>query len=164
MDAAYHVGMADIIVITAPATLVTLGLGSCIGLVLFDTIGKVAGMAHIMLPESHCAAGAQVDKPGKFADTAVPALINEVCKQGALRSRLKAKMAGGAQMFALAGTQSEFLAVGARNIKETTEMLRKHSISLVASDTGGNRGRSVEFSTLTWMLAVKTLGKGKVDI
>ena len=67
-------------------------------------------------------------------------------------------------MFALAGTQSEFLAVGARNIKETTEMLRKHSISLVASDTGGNRGRSVEFSTATWMLAVKTLGKGKVDI
>ena len=88
MDAAHHVGMADIIVITAPATLVTLGLGSCIGLVLFDTIGKVAGMAHIMLPESHCSAGAQVDKPGKFADTAVLALINEVCKQGALRSRL----------------------------------------------------------------------------
>jgi chemotaxis protein CheD len=164
MDAVYHVGMADIIVTSAPATLVTLGLGSCIGLVLFDTIGKVAGMAHIMLPESHSIGGVPVEKPGKFADTAVPVLIDEVCKRGALRSRLKAKMAGGAQMFSLAGNQSEFLAVGARNIRETTEMLRKCSISLVSSDTGGNRGRSVEFSTLTWVLAVKTLGKGRVDI
>jgi len=72
---------------------------------------------------------------------------------------MKAKIAGGAQMFAVPGNPTDFLAVGSRNIKETTAMLLKLSIPLVASDTGGNKGRTVEFSTTTWMLAIKTLGK-----
>jgi len=158
----FHVGMADLIVITAPDTLVTLGLGSCIGLVIFDSVAKVAGMAHIMLPESR--EGAPVDKPGKFANTAVPTLIDAVCKKGALKSRLKAKFAGGAQMLAIPGSQSDFLAVGSRNIQQTTAWLNKYGIKIMDSDTGGNKGRSVEFSTETWMLSVKTLGQGKKEI
>lgn len=162
MENAYHVGMADLVVVSAPAKLVTLGLGSCIGLVVFDSVAKVAGMVHIMLPDSR---GAKtIEKVGKFADTAVPALLDEMIKKGASKARMKAKIAGGAQMFALPGAQTDFLAVGARNVKETTDMLAKVGIPLIASDTGGNKGRTVEFSTDTWILTIKTLGKGKSEI
>lgn len=159
----YHVGMADLVVANAPATLITLGLGSCIGLVIYDTVAKVAGMAHIMLPESR---GAKVEKLGKFADTAVPALVSEMLQKGAEKLRMKAKLAGGAQMFAMPGTGagSDFLAVGARNVKETTRMLSHFGIALLASDTGGNKGRTVEFCTNTWMLTIKTLGRGTSEI
>ena len=162
MENAYNVGMADLVVVSAPAKLVTLGLGSCIGLVIFDPVAKIAGMAHIMLPDSRGAKS--VEKVGKFADTAVPAVIDEMIKKGALKTRMKAKIAGGAQMFALPDAPTDFLAVGSRNVKETTGMLMKMGIPLVASDTGGNKGRTVEFSTITWMLTIKTLGKGKTDI
>lgn len=157
MENTYHVGMADLLVVSAPAKLITLGLGSCIGLVLFDSTAKVAGMAHIMLPDSHGSKG--TEKIGKFTDTAVPALLDEMIKKGASKARIKAKIAGGAQMFALPGTPTDFLAVGSRNAKETTAILAKLGIPLVASDTGGNKGRTVEFSTTTWMLSIKTLGK-----
>jgi chemotaxis protein CheD len=162
MESTYHVGMADLVVANAPATLITLGLGSCIGLVIFDSVAKVVGMAHIMLPDSRGAKA--IEKVGKFADTAVPAVIDEMLKKGASKARMKAKIAGGAQRFAVPGANTDFLAVGARNIKETTDMLTKSGISLVASDTGGNKGRTVEFSTVTWMLTIKTLGKGKTEI
>ena len=94
-------GMADLMVVSAPIKLITLGLGSCIGLVVYDTFAKVAGMAHIMLPDSRGLKTAE--KVGKFADTAVPAIIEEMLKKGATRARIKAKIAGGAQMFSLPG-------------------------------------------------------------
>lgn len=162
MESTYHVGMADLVVASAPVKLITLGLGSCIGLVIFDPVAKIVGMAHIMLPESRGIQG--IEKVGKFADTAVPAVIDEMVKKGASKARMKAKIAGGAQMFALPDAPTDFLAVGSRNVKETTGMLMKMGIPLVASDTGGNKGRTVEFSTSTWMLTIKTLGKGKTDI
>ncbi len=154
----YVLGMADLLVAPAPATLVTLGLGSCIGLVVFDSHARVAGMAHIMLPSSRGRIGNE--KVGKFADTAVPALIEEMLKRGATRPHLKAKIAGGAQMFALPGVNADFLTVGAKNVKETTMRLARLGVALVASDTGGNKGRTIEFSTSNWLLKIKTLGKG----
>lgn len=164
MSRIHHVGMAELTVVSTPETLVTLGLGSCIGLVLYDQTAKVAGMAHIMLPDSRGAKDKALEKPGKFADTAIPVLIEQVCRMGAVRSRLKAKMAGGSQMFALPGAQTDFLAVGSRNTKETTEILKNLGITLIAADTGGNKGRTVEFSTKSWMLSVRVLGKGTSEI
>ena len=155
-------GMADLMVIRAPVKLVTLGLGSCIGLVVYDSTAKVAGMAHIMLPNSRGLMGSE--KVGKFADTAVPALIDAMEKQGAVKSRIKAKLAGGAQMFALPGMSADFLTVGAKNVTETKKRLSLLRIALIASDTGGNKGRTIEFSTSSWMLKVKTLGKGVSEI
>ena len=155
-------GMADLMVMPAPIKLVTLGLGSCVGLVVFDTYAKVAGMAHIMLPDSRGLRGSE--KVGKFADTAVPALIEEMLKKGATRSHIKAKLAGGAQMFSLPGASAEFLTVGSKNVSETKAKLLKMGIALLASDTGGNKGRTIEFSTSNWMLKVKTLGKGTMEI
>ena len=155
-------GMADLMVVSAPVKLITLGLGSCIGLVVYDSFAKVAGMAHIMLPDSRGLHGSE--KVGKFADTAVPAIIEEMFKKGATRPRIKAKIAGGAQMFSLPGASAEFLTVGAKNVSETKKRLARMGIALIASDTGGNKGRTIEFSTSNWMLKVKTLGKGVSEI
>jgi len=156
------VGMADLVSVRHPATLVTLGLGSCIGLVIFDPSTKVAAMAHIMLPDSRDAK--EVPKPGKFADTAVPLLLEHLKNLGAVKGQLKAKMAGGAQMFNIPGKDNSLLAVGSRNVEATTAMLAKHGVPLVASDVGGNKGRSVEFNTETWKLLVKTLGTGSQEL
>jgi chemotaxis protein CheD len=154
--------MADLVGVKHPATLVTLGLGSCIGLVIYDQASRVAAMAHIMLPDSRDAK--EVSKPGKFADTAVPRLLEELNRLGASKGNLKAKMAGGAQMFNLPGKESGLLAVGARNAEATIAMLARYGVPLVASDVGGNKGRSVEFSTETWKLIVKTLGTGTQEL
>ena len=163
MGKAHHVGMAELVVLSSPEHLITLGLGSCIGLVIYDPAARIAGMVHIMLPDSGKSPAA-LEKPGKFADTAIPALVEQVCGKGGLRSRLKAKMAGGSQMFALPGAPANFLAVGSRNGKETGDILKRLGIPLVASDLGGNKGRTVEFSTETWKLTVKILGSGTSEI
>jgi chemotaxis protein CheD len=155
-------GMADLMVIRAPVKLITLGLGSCIGLVVYDVTAKVAGMAHIMLPNSRGLMGSE--KVGKFADTAVPKIIDDMIRLGAIKTRIRAKIAGGAQMFSLPGMSADFLTVGAKNVSETTMRLRSMGIALAAADTGGNNGRTIEFSTSNWMLKVKTLGKGVKEI
>ena len=150
-------GMADLTVIRAPVKLVTLGLGSCIGLVVYDSTAKIAGMAHIMLPNSRGLMGSE--KVGKFADTAVPRIIDDMLKLGAVKNRIRAKIAGGAQMFSLPGMSADFLTVGATMLR-----LRGMGIALAAADTGGDKGRTIEFSTSNWMLKVKTLGKGIKEI
>lgn len=155
-------GMADLMVVTAPAKLVTLGLGSCIGLVVYDNFAKLAGMAHIMLPDSRGLSN--TEKVGKFADTAVPYIIEEMLRKGATRNRIKAKIAGGAQMFSIPGASAEFLTVGAKNVAETKKRLARLGIAVISADTGGNKGRTIEFSTSNWMLKVKTLGKGVSEI
>lgn len=157
-----HVGMADLVVSKHPATLITLGLGSCIGLVIYDQISKTTGMVHIMLPDSR--ETKNIPKPGKFADTAVPLLLEELMKLGANKSQLRAKMAGGAQMFSMPGKDNAIFAVGTRNVEATTKMLAASGIRLVASDTGGSKGRSVEFSTETMKFIVKTLGSGTKEL
>lgn len=162
LHSVFQFGMAELVVSKHPATLVTLGLGSCIGLVIYDQISKIAGMVHIMLPESP--QGKDVPKPGKFADTAVPILLDELIKLGANKSQLRAKMAGGAQMFAIPGKESSIFSVGTRNTDATTKMLSDAGVRLVASDTGGSKGRSVEFSTTTMNFVVKTLGSGTKEI
>jgi chemotaxis protein CheD len=154
--------MADLVVSKHPATLITLGLGSCIGLVIYDQISKTTGMVHIMLPDSREAKN--IPKPGKFADTAVPLLLEELMKLGANKSQLRAKMAGGAQMFSIPGKDNAIFAVGTRNVEATTKMLAASGIRLVASDTGGSKGRSVEFSTETMKFIVKTLGSGTKEL
>ena len=154
--------MADLVVAKHPATLVTLGLGSCIGLVIYDQVSKAVGMVHIMLPDSREAKN--IPKPGKFADTAVPLLLEELAKLGVNKSQLRAKMAGGAQMFTMPGKDSAIFSVGTRNVEATTKMLAEAGIRVVASDTGGSKGRSVEFNTETMKFTVKTLGSGTKEI
>ncbi len=156
-----RVGMADYKVGKAPSTLISYGLGSCIGVSLYDPQLKVGGLLHIMLPDSTQARAS--DNPAKFADTGLPLMLEDVLKLGASRSRLVAKIAGGAQMFAFANA-TDIMRVGARNAAAITELLQKMNIRLIAQDVGGTYGRTVSIDLNTGMYTVKTIAKGEKQI
>ena len=130
-----RVGMADYKVGKAPATIISYGLGSCIGISLYDPQLKVGGLLHIMLPDSTQARPS--DNPAKFADTGLPLMLKDVLALGAVKSRLVAKMAGGAQMFAFANA-TDIMRVGARNADAAKKMLQKLGIKIIAEDTPEN--------------------------
>jgi chemotaxis protein CheD len=150
------VEIAQIKVALSPTELVSIGLGSCIGVCLYDPFARVGGLAHVMLPASN--KGLKTEYRGKFADTAVPALIVEMLKSGASARRLVAKIAGGAQMFSFPNV-SEFMCIGERNLNAVLEALDKEKIPVVSQDTGKNYGRSVRFCTGTGMLHIKSIGR-----
>ncbi len=155
------VGMADLNIAKSPDKLMTLGLGSCIGIVLYDSVVKVGGMAHIMLPDS-----TQIKNNAnlaKFADTAIDVLIQKMTSIGANKSRLVAKIAGGAQMFDFKQT-SEVMRVGYRNDVATRKILEELKIPLIADDTGENYGRTIELHTETGALMIKTINHGTKEI
>ncbi len=155
------VGMADYKVGRTPASLISYGLGSCVGIALFDPVSKVGGLAHIMLPDSTQARSSE--NPAKFADTCLPLMIGEMLKQGANKSRLVAKIAGGAQMFAFANA-TDIMRVGERNSDSVRAVLKKLDLRLVAEDCGGNYGRTVELKLDSGVFRVKTIDKGEKEL
>ena len=156
-----RVGMADYKVGKAPATVISYGLGSCIGISLYDPQTKIGGLLHIMLPDSTQARAS--DNPAKFADTGLPLLLNDVLALGASKSRLVAKIAGGAQMFAFANA-TDVMRVGARNAEAAKKLLKENGIKLVAEDTGGTSGRTVSIDLNDGTYIVKTISKGEKRI
>lgn len=158
MSQIIQVGMADLKVAKSPDKLITAGLGSCIGICLIDKNAQVAGLAHIMLPSSQLARSPQ--NKAKFADTAIGVLIDEMEKAGADRKRLTAKIAGGAQMFNFSG-DSDIMKIGERNARAVEENLQKIKITLLASDTGGNFGRTIIFDASNGDLLIRTIGRGE---
>lgn len=151
------VGMADLNIGKSPAVLTTLGLGSCVGITLYDPQAKVGGLAHIMLPDS-----TQIKNNtnlAKFADTGIDLLIERMIGNGAKVQRMVAKIAGGAQMFAFQH-MDENMRIGARNIQAVKERLSYYKIPILANDTGENYGRTIELYTDTGKLVVKTIGHG----
>ncbi|MCQ6557895.1 chemotaxis protein CheD [Paenibacillus mendelii] len=156
------VGMADLNIAIEGAVLKTTGLGSCVGLTLFDERSKVAGMAHVMLPSSSIARETSINL-AKYADTAIPDLIERMKKAGAVTDRLIAKLAGGAQMFAFA-TQSEAMRIGPRNVEACKKELTRYSIPILSEDTGGNYGRTIEFSSLSGLLVIRSVQFGVKEI
>lgn len=156
------VGMADIGVASGGAVLKTTGLGSCVGLTLFDPKLLVAGMAHIMLPTSDIAREGQLNV-AKYADTSVPELLKRLLQLGADRRRLIAKMAGGAQMFAFSAG-SDSLRIGPRNVESTKLELERLEIPIAAEDTGGNYGRTIEFDSVSGVLSIRSVQFGIKEI
>lgn len=152
-----RVGMADLKVASFPSILTTLGLGSCVGVTLYDYKVKVIGMAHIMLPSSKIAK-ANTNR-AKFADTGITDLVEGMIRLGANHKDLRAKIAGGAQMFSFAGT-SDVMKIGDRNTEAVKVMLKIVNIPLISEDTGGNHGRTIEISSMDGRLMVKTIGYG----
>lgn len=150
------VGMADLNVCASPDGITTLGLGSCVGVVLYDSVTKICGMVHVMLPDS--TAVKNNFNIAKFADTGIKELLRQLEKKGVSRIRLKAKIAGGAQMFAF-GSQSEMMRVGDRNVEACKKILRELQIPIVAEDTGLNYGRTVTFYPETSDFEIKSVGK-----
>ncbi|MGM9580679.1 MAG: chemotaxis protein CheD [Anaerovibrio sp.] len=155
------VGMADYKVGRAPDTLISYGLGSCIGISLYDPQTKIGGLLHIMLPDSNQSRANE--NRAKFADTGIPDMLDELIRMGAAKSRLVAKLAGGSQMFAFANA-SDIMRVGLRNASASKEILKKLSIPIVGEDTGGNYGRTVQIDLSTGVYKVKTIDKGDKEI
>lgn len=155
------VGMADLQVAKAPDSLITLGLGSCIGLTLYDPVTKIGGMVHYMLPDS-----TQLKNNtniAKFGDTGIRELYNRMIKQGAAPRRMVAKIAGGAKMFEVSGL-SNVGHVGERNALQAKKMLKQLNIPLVAEDTGLNYGRTVTLDCETGEFFIKAVGKSNKTI
>lgn len=151
------VGMADLKVTKAPGALTTLGLGSCVGIALYDPRTQVAGLAHFMLPDSKLIQNNS--NVAKFADTALAKLIMDMEKLGAKRINMKAKIAGGAQMFAFNATNDN-LRIGDRNIEATIKLLKQYGIPLMAQETGDNYGRTVELYADDGRFVIKSVGRG----
>lgn len=155
MGTMIKVGMADVKVCKAPDNLTTLGLGSCIGIALWDPTTKITGLAHIMLPDS--TAIRNNTNPAKFADTGIQMLLDEMLKLGANKSRLVAKIAGGAKMFELSGASA--INVGERNAEASKAKLKELGIKLLAEDCGLNYGRTVEIYSESGDYMIKAVGK-----
>ncbi|HWR22104.1 MAG TPA: chemotaxis protein CheD [Feifaniaceae bacterium] len=147
------IGIADMALAEAPDTLTTLGLGSCVGIVLYDRARRIGGLSHILLPKAP-ADGGLIQK-AKYADTAIDELIGRLAKNGAAPHMLTAKLAGGASMF-FANNGSDIMQVGRRNVEMCREVLKKRSISILAEDTGGNVGRTIVFDCGTGELLIRT--------
>lgn len=157
MENIIKVGMADLNVATSPYILTTLGLGSCVGVCLYDSIAKVAGMAHIMLPYS--TPNKSDLNPAKYADTGIVLLVDNMLKKGAQKSRIVAKLAGGAQMFKFK-QENDIIKIGQKNAEACKEILRQLNIQIVAEETGGNYGRTIELNSVDGKLFIKTIGFG----
>jgi chemotaxis protein CheD len=156
------VGMADLNIAMDGAILKTTGLGSCVGLTLFDPIRKIAGMAHVMLPSSDIARETTINL-AKYSDTAIPELLDRMLAQGARIERMKAKMAGGAQMFAMSG-HSDTMRIGPRNVESCTAMLHRFKIPILSQDTGGSVGRTIEIDSNSGILSIRSVQFGIKEI
>lgn len=156
------VGIADMNVAVAPQLIRTVGLGSCVGVVVYDSQVSVAALAHVMLPDSSLAKG-RAENPAKYADSAIIGLLELLKQEGSSGKGLKAKMAGGAQMFKSAN-MNEITRIGPRNVEAVKRQLRRFRIDLVAADVGGSSGRTIDFDTEKETLHIRTVYKGVKEI
>jgi chemotaxis protein CheD len=142
--------------------LVSMGLGSCVGVALVDRERAIAGLAHVMLP----AANAAYSAPAKFADRAVPTLLALAERLGARRERMVAVLAGGAQMFGgnARGAGVAGLDLGARNEAAVRAALTAAGIPVRAAATGGARGRTVRVRVGEARVTVKEAGGEEVPL
>jgi chemotaxis protein CheD len=120
----------------------TYGLGSCIALILYDSSTSIGGLAHVMLPDPK----KKASNPSayRYCNTAVPKLIEEMCRKGAKRENIKAKLIGGSKMFSTL-VPKETMDIGMKNVRGARSKLVQCKIPLVAKDTGGTHGRSIKF-------------------
>lgn len=151
-----NVGVAQVKTGKDPAVLRTI-LGSCVGICIYDRIKKIGGLAHILLPND-TSNGAI---PEKFADTAVPYLVQFLLKEGAKKEFMSAKIAGGASMFKFEANIS-LGQIGDRNVEEVKKALQKLQIPILEEDTGGNTGRVIDFFLEDGRVKVKASGQEKI--
>lgn len=141
-----RVGVSEYAVSTRGVALSTSGLGSCVGVALYDPETGIGGLGHVMLP----AATTAVPKPGKFADTCIPALLKGMVRAGADPDRIRSKLAGGSSSMEFSTTRH----VGNQNAAAIRDALEANDVSVVAADLGGSHGRSLLFHPTTGALEV----------
>ncbi|MGM9934235.1 chemotaxis protein CheD [uncultured Clostridium sp.] len=155
------VGIADLNLVLDPGTIMTIGLGSCIGIALYDRNKKVAGLSHIMLPDSTQFKSAS--NPMKFADSAIPLLVEKMKDQGCRKQNIVAKIAGGASMFNFSD-KSIISDIGKRNSDAVKKALKEIGIPIIAEDTGGDKGRTMILEASTGKVTLKIVGKGIIEL
>jgi chemotaxis protein CheD len=149
---AVHIG--DVKVAGQGSQLLTIGLGSCVAIALYDPKVKIGGLAHAMLP--HPSNGRKDAPPGRFAATAVPQLLEMMTKAGASPRRIRARLAGGASMFRDL-LEGDGLRLGRRNVEAAREALQALNIPVDGEDVFGTYGRSVYLNTEDGTLLVTTV-------
>ncbi len=161
MKTVVRVGIADMNIVQAPNTIRTSGLGSCVGVVLYDEVRKIAGLLHVMLPDSSLGRSDKLNA-AKFADTGIYSLMEMLKAEGARPLSLKAKIAGGSQMFQFGSSDS--IRIGPRNVEAVKTELARLNIPIMAEDTGGSSGRTIEFDPITSLLSIRTVNAGMKEI
>lgn len=151
-----RIGIAEGAVCRAPVHLRTTGLGSCVGVTLYDPVLTLAGLVHIMLPQ---APQGEVAVRTKYADTGITWLHREMLRAGASSARLIAKIAGGAQMFKMLG-QGDLMRIGPRNVEATLQVLSELGVRVAGQEVGGSVGRTIEMDPATGLLQVRTAIQG----
>jgi chemotaxis protein CheD len=151
------VGIGDLNTAFPPDKVITIGLGSCVGIAIYDSSNRLAGLAHIMLPDS--TGFTNQNNPMKFADMAIPMLVKKLEEMGASKRVLKAKIAGGASMFSFPD-RNPLMDIGGRNGKAVKEVLAGMNIPVISEDLGGNSGRTMIVEAESGKVYIKTVGKG----
>ncbi len=146
-----EVGIGELVVATAPKRLFTPALGSCVGVAIYDPYAHAGGLAHVMLPTPGGASSGATG--GRFADYAIPRLVEMLLAEGCLKRRMRAKLAGGAAMFR---GDTNVAAIGGRNVAECKRQLALMSVVLEAEDTGEAHARTVELVLQTGEMLVKS--------
>ena len=148
-------------VAAAPVKIRTL-LGSCVGVILHDRVARLGGLGSIVLPNSRGSA----DHPGKFADTAIPALVNDIERQLQVRSRgrLVAKLVGGANMFSVGGKANPAMNIGQMNQRAVEQILAELQIPILGRDLGGGSGRHLTLDTASGIVAIKVPGGADYEL
>jgi chemotaxis protein CheD len=160
MMADVFVNMGELKVQKGDGRLITVGLGSCVGVAILDVDRKIGGLAHVFLADS--GKHKQSDQLGKFADTAIPALVEEVVKIGGRRQNLIAKIAGGAHLFP--GIAGSSLNVGKQNVEAVRYHLKRMGIRLVAQDVEGNYGRKLIVYVAEGRVVVQAIGQPEKEL
>jgi chemotaxis protein CheD len=152
-----RVKVADYAVGAGEQTLATIGLGSCVAIVLYDGVSRVGGLAHVLLP--HESMARDRSNPAKFPASAVALLLGEMKKLGADARRVRAKLVGGASMFANL-LPAGGINIGERNVTAARDALAAAGVPVVAEDVGSDHGRSVFFHLADGRVEIRSLKKG----
>lgn len=155
------VKVADLAVGRDEDVLVTVGLGSCVAIMLYDPETRVGGLAHVLLPSR--ALTRHVDRPAKFPDAAVPTLLDRMTELGASQRRIVARLAGGASMFAALAPPGT-IQMGERNLVAARQVLSAHHIPLTGEAVGGDFGRTVRMQCATGRIEVSTVAHGVTEL
>lgn len=156
-----RVGISDMNIVKAGKRIRTSGLGSCVGIVLYDEFKKTAGMVHIMLPDSSLDRSKKINV-AKYADTGIYGLMEMLKAEGVRPMSLKAKIAGGAQMFQVGSNDT--LRIGPRNVEAVKKELKRLSIPIIAEQTGGSKGRTIEFDPMTTILTIRSVNAETIEV
>lgn len=160
-DKLIEVNMAAMEISQAPGRLITRGLGSCLGITLYDPVKKIGGMVHPMLPDIEKAR--IKSNPSRFVNSAIRNLIEELDKRGCVRNQLVAKVFGGAHMFGFV-TSDSILNVGQKNIEMAQMVFKEMDIKIAVQEIGGSFGRTIELFLETGKVLVKTVSWGEKEV